>query len=38
MVLGSGILKRVAGEDRLGNGVYCPRVSVVLGYVIDIGE
>jgi hypothetical protein len=27
-----------AAEDRSGNGAQCPRVSVVLGDVIDIGE
>ena len=27
-----------AAEDRCSNGAYCPRVSVVLGDVIDIGE
>lgn len=27
-----------AAEDRLGNGAFCPRMSVVLGDVIDIGE
>ena len=27
-----------AAEDRFGNGAQCPRVSVVLGDVIDIGE
>ena len=27
-----------AAEDRLDNGAYCPRMSVVLGDVIDIGE
>jgi len=33
-----GKVERGAGEDRYGNGAYCPRVSVVLGCVIDIGE
>ena len=27
-----------ATEDRCSNGVNCPRVGVVLGDVIDIGE
>jgi len=27
-----------AAEDRYSNGAYCPRVSVVMGDVIDIGE
>jgi hypothetical protein len=27
-----------AAEDRCGNGAICPRVSVVLGDVIEIGE
>jgi hypothetical protein len=27
-----------AAEDRCSSGAYCPRVSVVLGDVIDIGE
>ena len=33
-----GIVERGAGEDRLSNGAHCPRLSVVLGDVIDIGE
>ena len=33
-----GKVERGAGEDRYGNGAHCPRVSVVLGCVIDIGE
>jgi hypothetical protein len=27
-----------AEEDRCSNGAHCPRVSVVMGCVIDIGE
>jgi hypothetical protein len=27
-----------AAEDRNSNGAYCPKVSVVMGDVIDIGE
>ncbi|CAH1091746.1 hypothetical protein NTG1052_90019 [Candidatus Nitrotoga sp. 1052] len=27
-----------AAEDRYSNGTYCPRVSLVLGDVIDIDE
>jgi len=33
-----GKVERGAGEDRYGNGAQCPRVSVVLGCVIDVGE
>jgi len=35
---GCGIVGFGAAEDRCSNGAYCPRVSVVLGDVIDIGE
>ena len=33
-----GRVERGAAEDRYSNGAYCPRVSVVMGDVIDIGE
>ena len=33
-----GNLERGSGEDRFSNGAHCPRVSVVMGCVIDIGE
>jgi hypothetical protein len=36
--LRSGKLECGAEADRYGNGAYCPRVSVVMGDVIDIGE
>jgi len=32
------MVERSTGEDRYSNGAHCPRVSVVMGYVIDIGE
>ena len=35
---GCGKVESGAAEDRSSNGAYCPRVSVVLGDVIDIGE
>ena len=33
-----GKVERSTGEDRFSNGAHCPRVSVVMGCVIDIGE
>jgi hypothetical protein len=33
-----GKVERSTGEDRSSNGAHCPRVSVVMGCVIDIGE
>jgi hypothetical protein len=33
-----GNLERGSGEDRFSNGAHCPRVSVVMGCIIDIGE
>ena len=35
---GCGKVEWGAAEDRFGNGAHCPRVSVVMGDVIDIGE
>ncbi|GAB1391625.1 hypothetical protein MASR1M6_38070 [Rubrivivax sp.] len=31
-------MERGAGEDRCSTGAHCPRVSVVMGCVIDFGE
>ena len=33
-----GKVESGAAEDRSDNGAFCPRLSVVLGDVIDIGE